>query len=123
MSKELKVFQMNDYDWCATDGFAEDINDWYNKNYTENNIEDVRLCNLDKEGAWCLTEGVKDIERLGDSDEIISIEIINGQSRRKVQVGDLMRRYDEVYKFTSFREMLSKEGEYTEPYVISTTEW
>lgn len=124
MSKELKVFQMNDCDWCVTDGFAEDANGWYNNEYESmNDIEDVRLCDLDKEGMWYLTEDVEDIKELGDADESVSYELIDGKHKRNVQVGDLMRRDGEVYKYISFREALAKEGEYIEPYIIATTEW
>lgn len=123
MSHELKVFKMNEYEWWVTKGYAEDLNDLYNEHIADNDIEDVSLCDLDKEGMWYLTNDSKDITRLGDSDEIIGFEVVNGQHRRKVKFGDLMRKDDEVYKYISFRDALAKEPTYTEPYCISTTEW
>ncbi len=123
MNKELKVFKMNDCEWWVTDGTAEEINNWYNQNIEDNDISDVNLCDIDKEGMWYLTTDIKDIERLGDSDEIIGFEIVEGQHKRKVRFGDLTRKYDEIYKFISFRDALVKEPPYTKPYCIASTEW
>jgi hypothetical protein len=123
MDAEIKVYKMNEYESWASKLSAEETNEWYNKNIDENDIEDVKLCDIDKEGMWYLTEDPKDVERLGDSDEIIGFEVVNGMRKRKVQFGDLMRRCREVYKYISFREAIQKEPNYTEPYCIATTEW
>jgi hypothetical protein len=120
-SKELKVFKMNEYEWWVTDGYAEDLNDWYNEHVEDNNIYDVQLCDIDKEGMWYMTDDPMDFETLGDADESISYNIVNGQKR--TQFGSLMRRYDEIYKLVPFREVLTKQPTYTEPYCIASTEW
>jgi hypothetical protein len=115
MDNELKVFKMNDYEWWVTDGSVEELNDWYNEHIEDNDIEEVRLCDLDKEGMWYATNEPNDIERLGNANEIMHEE--------RTQFGDLIRKYGEVYKFISFREALSKEEPFTEPYCIASTEW
>lgn len=117
MDNELKVFKMNDYEWWVTNGYAEDLNDYYNEHIGENSIDDVELCDLNKDGMWYKTNDKEDIEALGDSDEMYSVE------SKETQFGDLMRKDDDVYKFISFREALAKVSSFTEPYCIASTEW
>lgn len=107
---------MNDYEcWATKHEYAEDLNDWYNKHIAENDIEDVRLCDLDKEGMWYITTDEKDIKRLGNNASLIS--------EPKIQFGDLMKYEDSVVKFISFREAIKYDLDFTEPYCIASTEW
>lgn len=124
---EIKVFRMNDYEWWASKWDKEATNEWYKKEYgleeEENPLEEVKECDLDQEGVWWLTEDKEDIEKLGDSDEIIGIEIIKGMHKRKVQFGDLQRRHGEVYKYVSFKEAIKKDLDFEEPYCIAGIDW
>ena len=74
---------------------------------------------------WFPTNDPNDIERLGDSDELIHYIQTDKGRKRSVQIGDLMQRYNEVYKFTSFREVIDKENlwDITQPELIASTDW
>lgn len=122
--EEIKVYKMNDYEWWASKLSIEETEDFIEKKIGgENDLDYVEECNLDKDGMWCPTEEQTDLDKLGDADEIIGYETINGQTRRKVNFGDLMRSEGEVYKYISLREALLKSAEYTEPFCIASTEW
>lgn len=123
MNEEIKVFRINECEWWVTRGYAEDLIKWYNENIADTEDNEVELCDLDKEGMWYLTKDKKDIEELGDSDELIGFEIVNGQHKHKVQFGDLMKKYGEVYKFIPFRESIKFNLDFKEPYCIASTEW
>lgn len=124
--KELKVYKMNDYEWYITPLSIEETIKWYNKEFdddiTENDIEEA---DLDAEGMWWETTDKKDINELGDSDEIIGIEKTPKGTRRKVRFGNLMRKEGLVYKYTSFREVI--KNNYSEsinrPEMIASTDW
>lgn len=115
-TRGIKVFQMNEYEWWVIRGYAEELNDWYNSHIADNDIEDVRLCDLDKEGMWYQTNDKKDIEELGDSDELY---VLSGHT----SFGDLMRKDGEIYKYISFREAVAKDLNFKEPYCIASTEY
>lgn len=125
--ENVKVFRMNDYEWWATKLDKEETNEFYLKetglDEEDNPLEEIEECNLDKEGMWWETEDPADIEELGDADEIIGIEKVGNQTRSKVQLGNLMRRGNEVYKFISLREALKKHGDFEEPFCLASTEW
>lgn len=119
----IKVYKMDDYEWWASKWDKEKTNNFFNEEYgTENEIEDVKECDLDKDGMWYATNNPKDIEELGDNDEIISIEKVNGMTKRKVAFGDLMRRDGEVFKYMSLRNVLKLHGDFEKPFMIATTE-
>lgn len=123
----IRVYKMNDYEWWASELDKKETNEFYKKELgltnEDNPLEDIKECNIDKEGMWWETTDEKDLERLGDADEIIGIEKINGMIRKKVRFGDLMRRQEGIFKFISFREAIKICGEYKEPYEIASTEW
>lgn len=122
--ENVKVYRMDDYEWWASKWNKEETNNFFNEEYgTENEIEDVEEYDLDKKGMWYTTNNPKDIEELGDSDEIISIEKVNGMIRRKAEFGDLMRRDGEVFKYMSFRDVLRLNGDFENPFMIASTEW
>jgi hypothetical protein len=125
MSKlyEIKVFKMNEYEWYATKWSSEKTNDWYNKNIEDNDIEDVELSDLDSEGMWYETNDKEDIAKLGDSDELISYEVINDKKVPKAQFGDLKRYSGDVYKYISFRDAVAFDIYFKEPYCIACTDW
>lgn len=112
----IKVYKMNDYDWVASKWDIEKTNEYYSEEFDDNHIECVAECDIDKDGMWYETTNKADIEMIGDSDGIMSKAI-------GCTIGDLMRRDSEVYKFTSFRQVLEESDDFTEPYVIATTEW
>lgn len=124
---DVKVFRMDDYEWWATKWDLERTHEYYIKEYGLDSedclIEDVRECDIDKEGMWWETEDEEDLKMIGDSDEIIGFEVVNGQTKAKVEFGNLMRRSGEVYKFISLREALKEHGDFTEPFCIASTEW
>lgn len=108
---------MNDYDWVASKLTKEQTNDYYCKEFSDDNdIENVTECNLDTEGMWWETNDKADIKTLGDNDEFI-------QDNKKCTIGDLMRRGNDTYKIIPFRKAITLMGDYSEPYIISTTEW
>lgn len=120
----IKVYKMNDYEWWASKLSIEETAKFIeNEIRRENDLDDVKECDLDKDGMRWPTEDRADLDRLGDADEIIGFEIINGQTKRKVGFGDLMRSEGKVYKYIPLRLALLKSGEYTEPFCIAATEW
>lgn len=107
MSRALAVYKMNDYEWYITPWNLEDTLKWYNEEFEDDlTKEDIEEANLDTEGMWWETTDKKDLDELGDSDEIIGIEKTIKGTRRKVRFGNLMR----------------KEG-LKEPEVIASTDW
>lgn len=128
MDNEIKVFKMNDYEWCASKWNIQMTNDWYKeeRGLTEedNPLKEVSECSLDNDGMWCETVNRGDIEKLGDSDELTHYEVLpNGTRKRKIIFGDLMRKDDSVYKYMSFRDAIALDGDFTEPYCIASTDW
>lgn len=122
--ESVKVYRMDDYEWWASKWDKEDTNNFFNEEYgTDNDLDEIRECDLDKNGMWYTTNNSEDIERLGDSDEIISIEKVNGMTKRKVAFGDLMRKDREVFKYMSFRDVLKLNGDFEKPFMIASTEW
>lgn len=126
---DVKVFKMDDYEWWASKWDKGNTHDYYLKEYgldkEDAPIEDIQECNLDTEGMWWTTEDPADIERLGDADEIINYETINGRKVRKTKFGNLTRMFGngEVHKFISLREALRRHGDFEEPFCLASTEW
>ena len=114
--EKVKVYKMNDDSWFASKWDKEKTHQSHNNEIDDNDIVDVVECDLDKDGMWWTTEDKADIEALGEADELVSDTL-------KPTIGDLMRKSYEVYKFTSFREVLEISEDFTEPYEIATTEW
>lgn len=107
---------MNDCSWFASKWTLEETNKFYESTYDENDIEEVKEVDIEKEGMWIETTDPNDIISIGDSDEISSTFTYS-------HLGDLMRRGNEVYKFTSYKEVIALNGDFKEPYEIATTEW
>ncbi|WIV11148.1 hypothetical protein [Proteiniborus sp. MB09-C3] len=124
---DIKVYKINDYEWWASKLNIEETLDFYLKEYNldedDNPIENIKECDIDKEGMWWLTEDIEDLEKLGDNDEIVSYKIVHGRRIRKPEPGNLIRRSREVYKYITFREAIEKNGEYEEPFRIASTDW
>jgi hypothetical protein len=127
--ENIKVFKMGDYEWWATKFNKEETLEWYIEESglleDEVSMDEMKECDLDKEGMWWETNDPEDIKKLGDADEIVGIEKINGRTRKRVRFGNLMRRGAEVYKFIPFREALEKYGDFEESscFCLATTEW
>lgn len=122
--ENIKVYRMDDCEWWASKWDKERTNDFFNEEYgTDNELEDIKECDIDKEGMWCETADTKDTERLGEYEELISTEKVNGMTRRKISFGDLIRKDELVFKYIPFREVLKIQGDFQEPYMIATTEW
>lgn len=112
---QISVFKMNDYEWWASRLSIEETEKYYEKEIgEENEIEDIKECDIDKEGMWWDTEDEKDIKKLGENDECV---------HRPTEFGDLRKRDGEVYKYLPFRLALMKSGEIKEPFCIASTEW
>jgi len=123
----IRVYQMNDCEWWASKLDKRATLNFYLKETClteeENPIEEVRECDIDKEGMWWETDDPEDIERLGDADEVIGTKEVNGMTVREIQLGNLMRIDGQIYKFIPFREAIKKYRDYKEPYMIACTEW
>lgn len=112
---QISVFRMNDYEWWASKLSIEETEKYYEKEFgEENQIEDILECDIDKKGMWWETEDEKDIKDLGENDECV---------HKPTELGDLMSRNGEVYKYIPFRLALMKIGEIKEPFCIASTEW
>lgn len=109
----MKLFKVDECSVYVANNLMEFLN-WYHKNI--NTLEDVEeLSELEEvslDDVMWYTGNItdEDILRLGDYDEVCS----GG-------AGDLQRRYGEIYKLQTYREVLGDE-EITEPYEVSNTE-
>lgn len=112
----IKVYKMNDCDWYASKWSEEKTNDWYNKNVTDNELDDVELVDLDKDGVWWQTCDEKDIKRLGEANELIG-------STGHPETGDLYRSGSDVFKWITLREAILYDLDFQEPYCIAYTEY
>lgn len=122
----LKVYKLNDYEWYVTPWSIEKTLEWYNKEFDDDLTKDmVGECDIYNEGMWLETSDKEDIERLGDSDERISIIKTPKGIKRAVRFGDLMRRDDIVYKYCSFKVAIEDmyDKELVEPEVIASTDF
>lgn len=123
----IKVYKMNDYEWWASRLDPRETLDVYLKEYgldeEDNPLEDIIECDIDKEGMWWETESEIDLKTLGDLDEIVNYEEINGRARRRPKFGNLMRRCGSVFAYIPFREAIERNGIYEDPFMIASTEW
>lgn len=123
----IKVYKMNDYEWWASRLDPRETLDIYLKEYgleeEDNPIDYISECDIDKEGMWWQTESEQDLKTLGDLDEIVNYEEVNGRPRRKPKFGNLIRRYGEVFAYIPFREAIERSGPYKDPYMIASTDW
>lgn len=123
----IKVYKMNDYEWWASRLDPRETLDIYLKECgleeEDNPIDYISECDIDKEGMWWQTESEEDLKTLGDLDEIVNYEEVNGRPRRRPKFGNLIRRYGEVFKYIPFREAIQRNGTYKDPYMIASTEW
>lgn len=110
-----KVFKMNECDLVASKQNKKETLDWYLKEYglkeNENPIEEVEELDLDKECVWTETIEEKDIKKA---------KRIHPTSR--VKKGDV-KPFGSLYaKFVPLRKVLEQSKEFTEPYIIASTE-
>lgn len=122
---KMKVYFDGDSNWYASPWNLEKTKKQVCKEF-ELSEEEIELeeCNIDTEGMWIETNNAEDIKRLGDSDEVVGIEIVNGMHKRKVGFGDLERNSDYgsgVAKYISFRDVIKMDGRSEKPYIIATT--
>ena len=117
MKNEIKVYRMGEYSCIASKLSIKKTTEWYKKyiDDIDEEVEEIEEVNIDKEGMWIETTNKLDFESIGDS-----IKIGNSDN---VQFGDLWRINDTVHKYTSYRKVLEMNGDFEEPYEISTTEW
>lgn len=111
----LKIFQLDEYSWYVAHDLMEFLN-WYHKNIdsieSEDDLQELKVIEPEDETMWSNMEITpEDIEKLGDSDEVIGGGI-----------GDLMRRGGEIFKRQTFADVLGDE-DIKEPYEIASTEW
>jgi hypothetical protein len=110
----MKLFRLDEYSVYFANDLMEFLN-WYHENI--NTLEDVEeLSELEEvsldDVVWYAGNIThEDILRLDDYDEVCS----GG-------AGDLQRRYGEIYKLQTYREVL-KDAKTTHPFEISCTEW
>lgn len=113
---DLKIFRLDDYSWYVAHNLMEFLN-WYHKNVidieTVDDLSELEIIEPENGDMWSDTNITpEDIERLGDCDEY-------GTGK---ELGDLLRRYGEIYKKQTFADVLGGE-DIKEPYEIASTEW
>ena len=117
----MKVYKMNDYEWIASNWDARKTLDWYLKetglSEEDNPLEDVRECDLDKDGMWweCLDrEHINELEAQG---------ITKTLKTKKPQFGNLEKVGNRWYVYIPFREALKRYGftEDSNPVLIATS--
>lgn len=113
----IKIYKMDDYDYVVANNIKEAIEFYTNEMSIDEDELDIKECNIDKEGMWIETMDKKDLEKLKNIKEIIY------RTNDKIEFGSLMKKYNKVYKFTSFREVIKQNGEYIQPYIIATIDW
>jgi len=118
---EIKVYKMDEYNWVATKWNLEDTLKWYedleeiDDKFTKEDIKNIQECNLETDGMWWeATE--KDIEKLGDKEELCF-------NPNELTFGDIKYINFEVCKYISLRQALEYDGDFSEPYIIASTEW
>lgn len=127
MSKNVKVYKMDECSWIATNlGFIETVA-WYCDNVvtlTDEDIANIEECDINTECMWYPTENVDDLERIGDYDEVFHSKYVE---TRKHIADDLLRTSDGIYKYTPYVEVLkdyvNEDGDIAEPFEIASTEW
>ena len=100
---EIKVFRMNDCDIVASHLSVEETNEWYSKEYDNNELEDVEELSIDTNYMWY---ALKD----GEEYELAYCD-------KYKQVGL------DVFECVTYREALKRDGEYKGPYIIASTEY
>ena len=108
---DIKVYQMNEYDWVATPFDLEKTIQWYmdEVGMLEEEIQDVRECDIEKEGTWCEVTGIIDMEQIKEKQAI-------GDKK----FGDMKKQFGTVWIYTSFKDAIINDIK--EPYIISSTE-
>jgi len=117
MESNLKVYFDGDSTWYATPWDKEKTIDWLiEKLYLDEDIaECLKECDLDDGCMWYETNDPKDVEELGDYDEVG-----NGG------IGDLRKGIEDkntVEKLMSFREVIELQGDSENPYIIASTDY
>lgn len=115
-----KVYQMNEFDWVVAKGEEEAIV-WYEKETgTDVDREEVRECDLEKEGQYVEFKDEKRIAELdaGDCKEVI---IPMDDFPEKRGFGSLLKYGGDWYIKVPFKDVLPMEG--IEPYITASTEW
>ena len=100
---KIAVFRMNDCDIVASHLSLKETNEWYNKEYADNELEDVEELNIDTNYMWY---ALKD----GEEYELAYCD-------KYKQVGL------EVFEKVTYREALRRDGKYIEPYIIASSEY
>lgn len=131
LEKYRAIYKLNDYEWYITPWDITDTVNWYNGQFEDNiTIDEVELISIEKEneGLWMETADTEDINKLGDSDELVST-VINTDGKRiiKPKVGNLMKGLDgQILKFTSFKDVVEKyylENPLKEPELIASIDY
>ena len=107
---DVKVYRMNDYDFVASHLSLEATNEWYSKEYDNNELDDVKELNIEIDWMWY---------EIKDMDEKAKIFINNdlSYSDKYKQVGFY------IFEKVTLKEALERDGEYKEPYIIASTEF
>lgn len=111
----MKVYFDGDSEWYASPWDLDKTRKWIIKNYQLDNDYEIEECDLDNDYMWYETTNKKDIEELGDCEE-----------QCKGGIGDLRKGIEDkniVEKMMTFREVLKKQGQSKEPYIIATTNY
>jgi len=118
----MKVYEMNDYEWVASNLSAEETNEWYKNEFglSDDDLDEPREVELDADGMWVEYQDAQHIQELNEKD----ITEVRAETN-KSSLGDLWKRGGTWYIYATFREALKLSGftPESEPMVIATTEW
>lgn len=124
---EPHVYKMNDYEWWVSKWDKVRTNEWYLDFHglapDENPVDDVYEVDKDLEGMWVETLDIGDAAKFNNSKDIFSkYQRVSSSYDRKTRFGDLRIINGSFFKYIPFREAIEYEGDFLEPYMISTTD-
>jgi len=117
---EYKVYKMDDYSWVATPWDFDKTVEWFQEltgeKMDDDQISDIKECDVDKDGMWDEVTNDVNHEQLGDLKELFGND-------DKPRLGEYRKHYSDIYLYVSFREQIKRSGEPSEPFEIASTEF
>lgn len=114
--EDMKVYRVDEYQWIAAPTLLHALVEYNNQDSLEiEYLQNIEECNIDKEGMWdsdCVTDQEKSDVENGKITLLPETEVSFGQFG--IFCG-------EVCKFTSFADVIKKQG--VGVYVIACTEY
>lgn len=117
---DYKVFKMNDFDWVVAKSKDEAIS-WYENEYGELvDRDEVKECDLEKEGQYVEFTNEKRIAELEATSTTEVIVPVEGNPHAR-GFGSLRKHDGEWVIKVPFKEVLPTQE--TKPFVAASTEW